>query len=72
MAKAARCEACKLHWYVRILDQTPVKELRCPECKGPVVADRTRKNVNLIYDGYRFPDGEPEHGKPVIANVIAN
>ena len=67
MAKSAKCGRCGIRWEIRILDQTPLRELRCPECKGPLGVLRPGK-----YMSYDLRPGEPEHGNPVIANVTRN
>jgi len=36
MAKKAKCDKCRIRWDIRIMDQTPLRELKCPRCAGPV------------------------------------
>jgi len=36
MAKRAKCDKCRIRWYIQIKDQTPLRELRCNKCGGPV------------------------------------
>ena len=52
MAKKAKCDKCKIKWYIRIKDQTPLRELKCPQCAGPVTPIYSPCN-------YRLADGEP-------------
>ena len=36
MAKQAKCDRCKVQWFIKIMDQTPLKDLACSKCGGPV------------------------------------
>jgi len=36
MAKKAKCDKCKIMWFIRIKDQTPLRMLKCNRCGGPV------------------------------------
>ena len=36
MAKKAKCDRCQIKWNIQIMDQTPLRELKCPLCGGPV------------------------------------
>lgn len=57
MAAKAKCDRCKVRWRITIKDQTPLKEMRCPLCDGP---------VTQIYSpcDYTLAPGEPQLGKP--------
>lgn len=52
MAKRAKCDRCKVRWVIEVKDQTPLRLLACPRCRGP---------VSPIYSpcSYRLIDGEP-------------
>ena len=52
MAKRAKCEKCKIKWNIQEKDQTPLQQLQCPYCGGP---------VTQIYSPCRYPlaKGEP-------------
>ena len=52
MAKKAKCDKCGIKWYIKEKDQTPLRELECPYCHGP---------VTRIYSTCRYPlaRGEP-------------
>jgi len=52
MAKKAKCDKCKLKWFIRIKDQTPLRMLTCTKCGGPVTEIRHPCN-------YRIMPGEP-------------
>ena len=55
MAKRAKCDKCKIMWYIQIKDQTPLRELKCNKCGGP---------VTQIYSPCDYPlaPGEPVLG----------
>jgi len=36
MAKKAKCDRCKIKWFIQEKDQTPLRMLRCTRCGGPV------------------------------------
>jgi len=36
MAKKAKCDACQIKFEIQEKDQTPLRELQCPYCGGPV------------------------------------
>ena len=36
MASQAKCEKCQVRFHIVLRDQTPLRLLRCPLCKGPV------------------------------------
>jgi len=61
MAKTARCDKCQIRWDVKIMDQTPLRELRCPYCCGQVKPVRSIGGPGL---DYKLRQGEPEHGIP--------
>ena len=52
MAKRAKCDNCKIKWNIQEKDQTPLRQLQCPYCGGP---------VTQIYSPCRYPlaKGEP-------------
>ncbi len=52
MAQKAKCDKCKIKWNITEKDQTPLSELECPYCHGP---------VTQIYSPCRYPlaKGEP-------------
>ncbi|MBU0778401.1 hypothetical protein KKF82_09105 [Patescibacteria group bacterium] len=52
MAKKAMCDKCEIKWDIREKDQTPLHDLECPYCHGP---------VRRIYSPCRYPlaKGEP-------------
>ena len=52
MAKRGKCDKCRIKWNIRIKDQTPLRELECPQCAG---------QVTPIYSpcNYHLADGEP-------------
>jgi hypothetical protein len=53
MAKWAKCDKCRIKWHIKIKDQTPLRELSCPRCGGP---------VTHIYSPCHYPlaTGEPD------------
>lgn len=53
MAKKAKCDHCRIRWDIRIKDQSPLHDLRCPRCGGIVTP---------IYSpcAYRRVPGEPD------------
>jgi Zn finger protein HypA/HybF involved in hydrogenase expression len=53
VAKKAKCETCKIKFNIVEKDQTPLCELECPYCHGPV----TRIYVNN--SDYFLAKGEP-------------
>jgi hypothetical protein len=56
MAKKAKCDKCKVRWVIHIKDQTPLRELACNQCGGPVTP---------IYSPcyYKMAAGEPTLGR---------
>lgn len=36
MAKKAKCDKCKIKFDIKEKDQTPLDQLECPYCHGPV------------------------------------
>jgi len=52
VAKKAMCDKCEIKWDIREKDQTPLHDLECPYCHGP---------VRRIYSPCRYPlaKGEP-------------
>jgi len=61
MAKTARCDKCRIRWDITVKDQTPLREMRCPYCCGPVKPVRSIGGPGLEY---KLQQGEPEHGLP--------
>ena len=53
MAKKAKCDKCRIRWHIRIKDQTPLRQLKCPRCASPVTP---------IYSPCNYPlaKGEPD------------
>ena len=41
MAKKAKCDKCKIKWFINIKDQTPLRMLKCPRCGGSVTEIRS-------------------------------
>ena len=41
MAKKAKCEKCKIKWFIQMKDQTPLRLLKCDRCGGPVTEIRS-------------------------------
>ena len=60
MASKGKCDKCKVKWHIRIMDQTPLKEMRCPECHGPVTP--IYSTSYRIGCDYRLMQGEPQLG----------
>ena len=59
MAKRAKCDKCKIKWYIQIKDQTPLRELKCNKCGGP---------VTQIYSPCDYPLAP---GEPVLGGIYA-
>jgi len=53
MAKKAKCDRCKIKWFIREKDQTPLRMLRCTRCGGPVSEIRSPCVYKLV-------SGEPQ------------
>ena len=60
MAKKGKCDRCRVFWRIKIMDQTPLKELHCPLCKGPVTPIYSPCDT----EAYTLAPNEPELGKP--------
>jgi hypothetical protein len=45
VAKQAKCDTCKVKFDIKVKDQTPLRDLECPYCHGPV----TRVYSNCRY-----------------------
>ena len=41
MATKGKCDRCAIKWTIRVKDQTPLRELECSRCHGPVTAIRS-------------------------------
>lgn len=48
MAKRAKCDHCQIRWSIRIMDQTPLRLLKCPSCGGPVTPIYSPCNYRLV------------------------
>lgn len=48
MAKKAKYDKCKIKWFIRIKDQTPLKYLKCTECGGSVTEIRSPCNYHIM------------------------
>jgi hypothetical protein len=55
MAKKAKCDKCKVWWRIEMKDQTPLRELECDRCGGPV----TQVRSPCDWRGYSLLKGEP-------------
>jgi len=53
MATKAKCDKCRIRWFIRIKDQTPLRELKCPRCGGPVTVIMSPCHYSLV-------PGEPD------------
>ena len=53
MAKKGKCDRCRIKWNIRIMDQTPLREMKCPRCGGPVTPIYSPCHYDLV-------EGEPE------------
>ena len=57
MAKKAKCDNCKIKFDIKEKDQTPLRELECPYCHGP---------VTQIYSPCRYPLAK---GEPILKHI---
>jgi hypothetical protein len=48
MAKRAKCDNCGIKWFIKIKDQTPLRELKCPQCNGPVTEIRSPCHYTVV------------------------
>jgi len=48
MAKKAKCDKCKVKWFIREKDQTPLRMLACTKCDGPVSEIRSPCHYTLV------------------------
>ena len=69
MAKTARCDKCQSKWDIKVMDQTPLREMRCPYCCGPV---KPVSSWSDKADEYKLQRGEPAHGLPTWGREKAN
>ena len=53
MAKKAKCDKCRINWNILIKDQTPLRELKCTRCGGPVTVIMSPCHYPLV-------EGEPD------------
>lgn len=55
MAKRAKCDKCKIKWFIQMKDQTPLRLLKCARCGGPVTEIRSPCHYPVV-------PGEPALG----------
>lgn len=60
MAKTAKCDECGIRWKVHIMDQTPLREMSCSRCGGPVQPVKKGSGAET----YELQAGEPDLGPP--------